>query len=214
MLPYTAETFFSVLEQYNRAIWPAHVFAYGLGLAAVVLALRPVPGSGRLIGVLLAAAWAWIGVVYHVMHLATISFAAPAFGALFVIQALLFGWTGAIRGKVAFRFRAGPFGWTGLGLAIFAVALYPLIAWLAGHGWPSAPMFGVAPGPTTIFTLGLMLLTEGRTPLHLVVIPVLWSLIGGAAAWLLNAPEDFALPLAGVGGLCLILWKNQQQARS
>ncbi len=34
------------------------------------------------------------------------------------------------------------------------------------------------------------------------------------AAWLLNVPEDFVLPLAGVGGLCLILWKNQQQARS
>ena len=214
MLPYTTETLFSVLEQYNRAIWPAHVLAYGLGLAAVVLALRPVAVGGRLIWALLAVAWAWIGVVYHAMHLATISFAAPAFGALFVVQALLFGWTGAIRGKLAFRFRAGLFGWTGLGLAIFALALYPLIAWLAGRGWPGAPVFGVAPGPTTIFTLGLLLLTEGRTPLHLVVIPVLWSLIGGAAAWLLNVPEDLALPLAGVGGFCLVLWKNQHQARA
>ncbi len=80
-----------------------------------------------------------------------------------VTQALLFGWTGAIRGKVASRFRADPFGWTGSGFAIFAMALYPLIGWLAGHDWPSAPMFGVAPCPTTIFTMGLLLLTEGRT---------------------------------------------------
>ncbi len=46
MLPSTTETLFSVLEQYNRAIWPAHVLAYGLGLAAVVLALRPVAVGG------------------------------------------------------------------------------------------------------------------------------------------------------------------------
>ena len=211
MLPFTADVFFSVFEQYNSAIWPAQIIAYGLGLAAVLLTLRPVSGGGRLIGALLAAAWAWNGAVYHLMHFATINVAAPAFGALFIMQGLLLGWTGAIRGKVAFRFRADPFGWTGLGFMIFAMAVYPLIGWLAGHGWPNAPMFGVAPCPTTIFTMGMLLLTDGRTPLHLVVIPVLWSLIGGTSVWLLNVPEDLALPLAGVGGLCLILWKNRRR---
>ncbi len=213
MLPFTVDVFFSVFEQYNRAIWPAQILAYGLGLAAVLLTLRPVPGGGRLILAVLATAWAWMGVVYHLQHFATINFVAPAFGVLFVIQALLFFWS-AIRGKVTCRFRGDPFGWTGLGFVVFAMALYPLIAWRAGHGWPSAPMFGVAPCPTTIFTLGLLLLTEGRTPLHLVVIPVLWSLIGGAMAWLLYVPENFALPLAGVGGLFLVLWKNRRQTRA
>ncbi len=57
----------------------------------------------------------------------------------------------------------------------------------------------------------MLLLTEGRTPLRLALIPVLWSLIGGATAWLLGVPEGLALPLAGVGGIALILWKNRQQ---
>ena len=76
----------------------------------------------------------------------------------------------------------------------------------------AAPLFGVAPGPTTIFTIGMLLLVSGRTPLHLALIPLLWSLIGGATAWLLGAPEGLALPLAGVGGVALILWKNRQQS--
>lgn len=214
MLPFTTEVFFSVFEQYNRAIWPVQIVAYGLGLAAVLLTFRPVPGSDRLVGAILSAAWAWIGVVYHLRYFATINFAAPAFGAFFVIQGLLFAWTGAIRGKVAFRFRADLFGWTALGLVIFAMTVYPLIGWLAGHGWPRAPMFGVAPCPTTIFTMGMLLLTAGRTPLHLVVIPVLWSLVGGTAAWLLEFPENLVLPVAGIGGLGLIVLNNRRQMRS
>ncbi len=213
MLPFTADVFYSVVEQYNRAVWPAHVVAYGLGLAALALALRPVAPAARLIGAILAAAWAWIGVVYHGLHLAAIDFAAPAYGALFVVEALLLGWTAAVRGKLAFRFRAGAVGWTGLGLAILALALYPLIGWLAGHGWPGAPVVGLAPGPTAIFTIGLLLLAEGRTPVHLVAIPVLWSLMGGAAAWVLGVPEGAVLPLAGVGGASLIVWKNRRQTR-
>jgi len=212
MLPFTAEVFFSVFEQYNRAIWPTQIVAYGLGLVVVLLTLRPVPGGNKVIGALLAAAWAWIGVVYHLMHFAAIDVAAPAFGAVFIVQALLFGWTVAIGGKIVFRFRADVFGWTGLGFVLFAMAVYPLVGWLAGHGWPRAPLFGVAPCPTTIFTLGVLLLTEGRTPLRLVLIPVLWSLVGGTAAWLLSVPEDLALPLAGLGGLGLILWKNRRLA--
>ncbi len=214
MLPFTAEVLYSVLEQYNRAIWPAQIIATGLGLAAVVSALRPFPGSGRLIGALLAAAWAWIGAAYHLMHAAAIDFAAPALGVFFVIQGALLAWTGALRGRLAWRFRADAFGWTGIGLVVLAMAAYPLIAWLAGHGWPRAPMFGVAPCPTAIFTIGMLLLVDGRTPLHLVAIPVLGSLYCGTAAWLLNLHEDLALALAGVGGLGLILWKNRQSAKT
>ena len=210
MLPFTADVFQSVVEQYNLAVWPAHVVAYGLGLAALALTLRPVTGGGRLVGAILASAWAWVGVVYHGIHLATIDFAAPAHGALFVVEALLLGWTAAVRGKLAFRFRAGAVGWGGLGLAVLALTLYPLVGWLAGDGWPGASVVGLAPAPTAIFTIGLLLLAEGRTPPHLVAIPVLWSLMGGAAAWVLGIPEGAVLPLAGVGGASLIVWKNRR----
>ncbi len=209
MLPFGPDAFFALFEQYNRAIWPAQIVAYLLGLAVLAQALRPVAMGDRVAAAILALAWAWNGAVYHLTFFATINFWADIFGAFFVLQALLLLGTGVVRGKLSFRTGGGTFSWIGVALAIFAMAIYPLIGWLIGHGWPRAPIFGVAPSPMTIFTMGLLLLIAGRTPLHLAVIPVLWSLVGGTAAWFLDVTEDLALPVAGLGGLALILWKNR-----
>ena len=213
MLSFTPEVFFSLFEQYNRAIWPAQFPAYTLGVIALVLAFRPFRQSDRIIGALLAIAWLWIGIVYHYLYFTQINFIAPAFAALFVIQGLLFAYTLVLRGRTAFRFRSDPFGWTGLGLAVFAMLIYPLLGWLAGHGWPRSPVFGLTPCPTTIFTWGMLLMVRGRTPLHLTVIPLIWSLIGGSAALLLAVPEDASAPLAALIGLTLIVWKNRMMGR-
>ena len=210
MLPFTAEILFSSFEQYNRALWPLPLVALALALAVILLTLRPVRGGDRAIGALLAAAWVWIGVGYHYLHFAAIDFAAPLYGAFFVLEGLLLAWTGVARGRLAFRFGADLFGWAGLALAIAAALAWPL-ADLSGHGWPSLRVAGLAPDPTAAFTLGLLLLTEGRTPLHLAVIPLLWTLVAGATAWILAIPQDLALPVAGLGAFGLILWKNRRQ---
>lgn len=213
MLPFGPDAFFALFEQYNRAIWPAQIAAYGLALAALAFAARPRAGAGRIISAILALAWAWNGAVYHMTYFVTINFWADIFGLFFLAQAVLLLWTGAVRGRLVFRFGNDSASWTGLGFAVFAMAAYPMIGWALGHGWPRAPMFGVAPCPTTIFTMGMLLLAAGRTPLYLAVIPVLWSLIGGTAAWFLGVTEDLALPVAGLGGLALIVAKNRR-ARS
>jgi hypothetical protein len=209
VLPFGPDAFFALFEEYNRAIWPAQIVAYVLALAALALAARPVAGADRAIAAILALAWAWNGIVYHVMFFATINFWADVFGAVFVLQALLLLWRGVIRGKLAFRIGADAFSWIGVALAVFALAIYPLIGWLLGHGWPRAPIFGVAPCPMTIFTVGMLLMAR-QTPLHVVAIPVLWSIIGGTAAWFLGVTEDMALPVVGLSGLALILMKNRR----
>jgi hypothetical protein len=56
----------------------------------------------------------------------------------------------------------------------------------------------VAPCPTTIFTIGILLLARGNWVLWLSIIPVLWSLVGLAAAVQLGIPEDLGLPVAGL----------------
>jgi hypothetical protein len=217
MLPFSHDAYFALFEQYNRAIWPSQIVAYLLGLTALTLALRPVAragraGRGRIVAAILVLAWAWNGAVYQMLFFATINFWADIFGAFFILEALLLLWSGVIRGKLAFRLTYDAFSRIGVAFALFALAIYPLIGWLLGHAWPRAAMFGVAPAPMTIFTIGLLLLVDGRIPLHLAVIPVLWSLIGGTAAWFLGVTEDLALPVAGLGGLSLIFIKNRRRA--
>ena len=49
MLPFTADILFSSIAQYNRALWPLPPVALLLGLAAVLLTVRPVRDGNRLI---------------------------------------------------------------------------------------------------------------------------------------------------------------------
>jgi Family of unknown function (DUF6064) len=209
MLPFSTDVFFYLFEQYNRAIWPAQPIAYALGLLALVAAFRPFAGSSRVVCAVLALGWLWNGIAYHLMHFTQINFWAYGFAALFIVQGLLFAWS-ALRGRLEMRFVPDAFGWTGLVVALFALLVYPVIAWLAGHGWPRAPMFGVAPAPTTIFTWALLLMSMPRTPLHLTIIPLIWSLIGGAMAYFRGVPEDLALPLVAVTAVTTLAWRNRR----
>jgi hypothetical protein len=211
--PFTGEAYFSLFETYNSAIWPAQIVAYVLGIAVVLLALRPIPSGGRIALAVLSAFWLWNGIVYHLLFFSQINFAALGFAALFALQAVLLAGS-AIGSRRQLRFKGGPFGSTGLVFALFALVIYPLLGWLAGHGWPHAAVFGVAPAPTVIFTFGILLMMEGRAPLLLAVIPLLWALAASTAAMVrLGAPEDLALLVAGVIGFGLLVRKRQQEAR-
>ena len=213
MLSFTADVFVANLAHYNQAIWPAQIVATLLGFAVIALTFKPRATSGRIIGVVLATAWLWTGALYHGDHFARINFVAPLFGLLFVVQGLLIGWTCAIRGRLEFRFRADPYGWIGLAILVLGLAIYPVIGWTAGHTLPSLQTFGVTPLPTTIFTIGLLLMTVDRSPLRLLVIPLLWSVIDGVMAWQLAGPENLLLPLVGAGGLLVILVKRRRFVR-
>lgn len=208
MLPFTADVLFSSVAQYNRALWPLPPIALLLGLAAVLLTVRPVRDGSRLIGAFLAAAWLWVGVGYELLHFTRFDFAAPLYGALFVVQGLLLLWV-TIRGRLAYRFRGSLAGWVGLTLAMLALA-WPLVDRLAGLGWQAERVVVLAPAPTTILTLGLLLLVAGRTPWHLAIIPLLWTLVAGATAWILWIPQDLVLPVAGVVAVAVLLWKNRR----
>jgi hypothetical protein len=208
--PFSAQAYYSLFETYNQAIWPAQLVAYGLGLAVVALALRPVAGGGRVVLAVLSIFWLWNGVAYHLMHFSGINFAAFAFGPLFVLQGVLLAVGALGRGRDV-RFRTDLFGWCGLLLALFALVVYPLLGWLMEHGWPRAAVLGVAPAPTTIFTFGMLLMLEGGAPLTLAILPLLWALAAGSAAVLrLETPEDLSVLVAGVVGSGLLVWKRRR----
>jgi len=206
-MPFTQAQFFAVFVTYNNAIWPAQWLAYALGIVLTVVAWRGREGAARTVATALGILWAWTGVAYHWLHFASINPAAYIFGAAFVLQA-------ALLLVVALR----PFAWrrargvrraAGLAAILYALLVYPLLGLVLGHGWPAMPAFGVAPCPLTLFTLGLLLLAA-NAPLWLFAIPLLWSVIGGLAAWLLGVPEDLGLWVVGALTAALLLLSRRR----
>lgn len=204
MLPFTVEQFFTVFATYNQAIWPAQVVAYVAGAVAVWATLLRRPWAGRAAAAILGGMWLWNGLAYHLAFFAPINPAAYGFAAVFLLQGTLFIGHGVIGNGLFF---AKPFDWRstlGILLIVYAGLVYPPLGYLLGHAWPYAPMLGVAPCPTTIFTFGVLMLAVGPMPTWLVAIPVVWSAIGGTAAVLLHVPEDFGLLASGILGAVLL----------
>lgn len=197
-VPFTIAQFLGVFAAYNAAIWPLQIITLGLGLVVVAALWRKWPIAARLVPAILAFMWAENGVGYHALFFATINPAAPLFAAFFMAQAILFA--ASAMSPTGLRFETGRQWRTALGetFVVYVIAIYPVIGIWAGHGMMKGPILGVAPCPTTIFTLGLLLMARGIWVVWLGIIPFLWSLIGIAAAWQLGIPEDIALPVAGI----------------
>jgi hypothetical protein len=200
MLPFTVDQFFEVFAVYNRAIWPVHIAAYVLAVIVLWALFTERLWSGRAVAILLGAFWLWNGLAYHLSFFAPINPAAYAFAALFVVQGVLFVGYG-LRGGPIVSIRKDARTLLAVAFIAYAMVVYSLIGVIAGHGWPRAPMFGVAPCPTTIFTFGVLMLATPSVPWWLIAIPVIWALIGSTAAVLLGVPEDLGLLAAAVAYL-------------
>lgn len=211
--PFSIIEFLQVFADYNRAIWPFQIFAYGLGLVAVVAILFPRQWMVRSALVAFAVLWAFVGIGYHLIFFASINPVARVFAGFFVLQAAMFLasalWPGDLRLQPDRCFRTA----VGLGVGVYAVAIYPALGFWVGHGGMEGPIFGVAPCPTTMFTIGFLLMARGNWVLWLSIIPILWSLIGLAAALQLGIPEDLVMPLAGAA-LAVALGRAAQRKRA
>ena len=213
MLPFTPEQFLKIFANYNSAIWPIQIAAYLLGGVAVsILLLKPRQGDQVISGIL-AAMWLWTGIGYHGLWFSAINQGAYLFAALFILQGCYLLYAGVHRGEICFGWRPSLAAWLGAAFASYAAIVYPLIGVAVGHHYPELPMFGVTPCPVTIFTLGLLLLTVRPVPRWLLVVPFVWSLIGGSAAVLLNVQQDWLLLASGCIAVALIVFRDHQSMR-
>ena len=202
-LPFTHEQFLDVFAAYHRLFWPVAVLLWLGTLAALVSWWRRGPASSPVLAGLLVLHWTWSGIAYHLALFRAINPAAVVFAALFVAQAALLAWRGVVRRTLVFSPVRSAWGTLGVALAVYAL-VYPAIGLLTGLSYPRMPTFGV-PCPTAILTAGL-LLTAPRAEARLAaVVPVLWSAIGGSAAFSLGIRPDFALPVAGAALLASVL---------
>ncbi|WP_291865301.1 DUF6064 family protein [Bradyrhizobium sp.] len=214
MLPFTQEQFLALFVGYNRAIWPVQFGMYQLGGLAVALLFWKPRGADRVIAGILASMWLWTGIAYHALFFSEINKAAYLFAALFVIQGSYLIYAGVYCGRIQFGLRSGSASWVGTALIAYAAIVYPLISMVRGHPYPAMPVFGVTPCPVTIFTFGMLLLAVPPLSRSLLVIPFIWSLIGGSAAILLGIPQDWLLLASGFIAVPLIVVANRRSARS
>lgn len=174
--------------------------------AAVYLAVKRAGYSDRVISGVLSLTWIWVGAAYHITYFSSINKAAYLFGALFIVQGLIFLAYGVLRHGIEFRQGSASYRFAGWALILYAMLVYPVLGYFQGHWFPQSPVFGVAPCPVTIFTFGLLLLAE-KAPRPMVVIPFLWSVVGFSAALTMGIREDIGLLVAGLAGTVMIAFQ-------
>jgi hypothetical protein len=210
-LLFSPRTYYRLIERHNAAVWPGHVLTLALGFGIVGLLIRPTRWQGRVISAIVAVLWAWVAWEFLGTRYVTINWAAIYFAWLFAIEVLLLLWIGLVRNRLSFRLSGDAAGLIGLGLFVTSVAFYPMVAPVLGRGWRHAEVFGVAPDPTVIGTLGLLLLVEGYSRWGLLAVPVLWCAVSGATLWAMGSVETWALALTALLALGGAGWSRSGQ---
>ena len=201
-LLFSPRVYWRMFELHNAALWPLHLATLAAGLAIILLVLRRPPRRGPWVALILAALWAFVGWAFLWGRYAAINWAivyvAPAFG----MQALLLA-IAAARGGLALD-RKDASGWLGVLFMAIGIVAYPLLPPLFERPWRSAEIFGIAPDPTAIATLGVLLTASGRFVPLLSAIPLLWLLLSGLTLQTMDDPQAW-LPLLTAGTAVALL---------
>ncbi len=210
--PFSAEQFLEIFRVYNQAVFPTQLAIYLLGGISVYLGIKPNALSDKIITLILGLLWLWMGIVYHIIFFTAINKAAYLFGLVFILQGIVFLIVGVIKSKLSFKFQFNAYGVIGIILVIFSLIVYPILGYTFGHVYPASPTFGL-PCPTTIFTFGLLLMNIKKTPVVILIIPCLWSIVGFTAALQFNVFEDVGLLVASVLTTYLLIHRNNKLSR-
>jgi hypothetical protein len=188
-----------MFELQNEEFWPLPVVTLALGGIVTFLAARGGANAIRGGAVILSLVWAFVATAFLWHRYAGIHWAIVYVAPGFVLEALLL---------LAILFRSevtkaprGIAASIGLLLLAFATVGVPL---LHGRARSTSEIFGIAPDPTVIATLGFLLVLRGRRLWLLYPIPLLWCLqsaltlhtMGEAQAWMPFAAV--ALAAAGI----------------
>jgi hypothetical protein len=117
------------------------------------------------------------------------------------------------RGRLAFAGGEGVVARAGTGIFVFALLLQPIAGLAFGRGWRQIEIFGVAPDPTAVATLGVLLTTSGRVRWELAAVPVIWCVISGATLAAMRAPDAWIPPIAAVLAVSLGAWRTLARRR-
>lgn len=186
-LLFAPRAYWRLFELHNEAVWPLPLVTLPLGIGALTLALLRPRHHARLVAILLAILWAFIGWSFLWQRYATINWAAAYVAPLFGLQSLLLLIFGGVLDRIS-PDESALHRFSGSLLVTLALA-FPLLAPLFGRPWQAAEAFGIAPDPTAIATLGFLLLARHRQAMLLYPIPLLWCLASSVTLWAMDDPQ-------------------------
>lgn len=207
-LLFAPRTYYRLFALYNQAIWPGQLLALAAGITILLFLLRGGTGRARAALAILAAAWLWVAWAFLLQRYDTINWVARYFAVGFALHALLLaGW--AAMGRPRLESRLGGAGRFGVAVVLFALVGQPLLGPLMGRAWAQAEVFGIAPDPTAVGTLGVLLVAKGRMAWALFAIPLAWCAITGATLATMESPDAFVTPLVAVVSLAVAMGRRR-----
>jgi hypothetical protein len=191
-LMYSPRVYFRQIETYNNALWPLQLMMLLVGIGLVWLLLRPRQNDRRIVAIVLAALWLFVGWAYLWSRLSSINWAATYAACGFAVQAILMIVIYVMPSK-----NRAPLlnGVSGPVVAAVAVLLYPGLSLIAGRGLGTSEVFGIMPDPTAIATIGFLASARQRYDFVLFVIPTLWCIISSVTLYAM-VDTTWWIPLA------------------
>ncbi len=204
-LLFSPRVYWRMFELHNASLWPLQMPALAAGLIIVLLVARWPKSSARWLALLLAVLWIFVGWSFLWNRYVEINWAVAYVAPAFALEGVLLLVCGLLPNSLAFD-RRGLAGGIGYFMVVFAIAFQPLLAPLQGRGWASSEVFGMAPDPTAVATLGLLLLARGRLMPWLLPVPVLWCLLSGITLWTMGEPQAWVLYSAPALVAFALIW--------
>ncbi|MEO5733953.1 MAG: hypothetical protein ABIN96_13385 [Rubrivivax sp.] len=221
LLMFAPDTYWRLFELHNAAAWPLPWVLPLLGAGWLWWWWRRPLGAALLVGLagsalaLVTVAWSFLWRLY-----APINWAAEGFAWLFVGLSVGLLVMAALTARgfqppTAAPLRRG----TALALLAFAIGAHPLLAATAGRPWTQAEVIALAPDPTVIAVLGLLLASrsgsgwlQGSLRALLWCGALAWCAISSATLSTMGSGEGAVPALAGGLALSVCLFGRRPEA--
>jgi hypothetical protein len=201
-----AKVFFDKVAAYNVSIFPMQIIT--MIIAIILTYLLFVSGStiiNKLMKAYLFLTFLWLTFMFPFEGVFKV-----VFGLILIAIAILF-LLDMFAGKIELKFsEIGTKKYIILFLIFSSFVLYPIIQYMSGHSYPNILLFGVAPCPTIIFSIALLIGAMPKVDKKIFIVLIFAAIFSGVTApIMLGVWADLLLLFSGIYGLIILIkdWK-------
>ena len=126
-------------------VWPLHILTFAVGLFLIVVVVRPRPHLIRIALALLSGLWIFVAVAFVYGRYAQINWAVVYLLPLFAVVAALLAYLSARKRRPLMEHPSDISRVVAIGVLLFAVFGFLLLAIISGRPFWQAEFFGVSP---------------------------------------------------------------------